>query len=194
MGGSAFGLDLQVAKAVDEGGVELLLEQAAEDADDETVIGLFAPDERAGAPCLEPVNVNRLDAECRAGPGEHARAIHALERGCDRSRARLPAKVRSLGEASVHRDCADLGVPGRPRLDSGEDVPDNLGSGRDLGFAHADYRRLSVDRVLVHFRLVLDDAGLQCNLLSSYGVEITLAGPPGPQKAADRSIRGAGYW
>src|SRR4051795_12588249 len=194
MGGSAFGLDLQVAKAVNEGGVELLLEQAAEDADDETVIGLFAPDERAGAAGLEHVNVNRLDAECRAGPGEHARAIHALERRCDRSRARLPAKVRSLCKASVHRDRPDLGVPGRPGLDSREDVPDDLGTRGDLGFAHADDRRLAVDRVVVRFRLVLDDAGLQCNLLSSSGVETTLAGPPEPQKAAGRSIRGAVYW
>jgi len=46
IGGSAFGLDLQVAKAVGERGVEPLLEQAAEDANDEPVEGLLARDER----------------------------------------------------------------------------------------------------------------------------------------------------
>src|SRR6266576_2763739 len=110
MGGSALGLDLQVAKAVGERDVESLLEQAAEDANDEPVVGLLAPDERVAAASLEHVNVNCLDAERRAGPGEHARAIHALERRRDRSGAGLPAKVRSLGEAPVHRERSDLGV------------------------------------------------------------------------------------
>src|SRR6185295_19688947 len=108
MGGSAFGLDLQVAKAVGERGVEPLLEQAAECPDDEPVVRLLTLDERVAAARLEHMNVNRLDAERRAGPGEHARAIHALERRGDRSRPSFPAKVRSFGEASVHRDGTDL--------------------------------------------------------------------------------------
>ena len=196
MGGSALGLDLQVAKAVGERGFEPLLEQAAEDANDEPVVGLLASDERVAATSLEHVNVNRLDAERRAGPGEHARAIHTLERRRDRSRPSFPAKVRSLGEAPAHRGRSDLGVPGRPGLDSREDVPDDLRRGGDLGFAHANHRRLSVDRVVVRFRLVLDDAGLQCNLLSSCGIEITLAAAAGRHKAADRSIGGrvSGVW
>jgi hypothetical protein len=49
MGGSALGLDLQAAKAVGERGFEPLLEQAAEDANDEPVVGLLAPDERVAA-------------------------------------------------------------------------------------------------------------------------------------------------
>ena len=49
MGGSAFGLDLQVEKAVGERVVEPLLERGAEDANDEPVVGLLAPDERVAA-------------------------------------------------------------------------------------------------------------------------------------------------
>src|SRR6478672_9339044 len=96
MDGSAFGLDLQVARAVGERDVEPLLEQAAEDANDEPVVGLLALDERVAATSLENVNVDRLDAERRAGPGEHARAIHALEgrHGIETSSTRL-ARVRS---------------------------------------------------------------------------------------------------
>src|SRR6476620_9383140 len=96
MGGSAFGLDLQVAKAVGERGVEPPLEQATECPDDEPVVRLLTLDERVAAARLEHMNVNRLDAERRAGPGEHARAIHALEgrHGIETSSTRL-ARVRS---------------------------------------------------------------------------------------------------
>jgi hypothetical protein len=96
MGGSAFGLDLQVAKAVGERGIEPLLEQAAKDPNDEPVEGLLAPDEGVAAASLEHVNVDCPDAERRAGPGEHARAIHALEgrHGIETSSTRL-ARVRT---------------------------------------------------------------------------------------------------
>src|ERR687885_687280 len=109
MDGSALRLGLQVPEAARECAVERLLKAAAEEAGDESVVGLLRPHERRAVARVEYVNVHRVDAERRAAPRESPRWFDLLKRRADRPGTRLPAKIGSFGETAVDRHRPHVG-------------------------------------------------------------------------------------
>src|SRR4249919_2119164 len=139
------GFDFQMLKLVVERGVQRSLKPSVEEAGDQSVIGLFGPDQRTALPGLEGVHVGRLDAERRARPDDPPRRIDVLDRRRDRPRPCLPAELRAFFDPLLERDGCDCRIPARPASDRRQDVPGNVRSRGHLNVTPAHDGSVIVD-------------------------------------------------
>src|SRR5919106_2069286 len=122
----SLGFGLEVPETRLDGFLDRLLTRAAEESRDKALPGLIRSDHRvAGVPFQVP-DVGRLYGEGRAGPAQDVWRLDALESGRDRPGSGLPPKLRSLCELSAERGPLDVGVPFRPAVYRGHDIPHSV--------------------------------------------------------------------
>src|SRR5919106_1519843 len=122
----SLGFGLEVPETRLDGFLDRPLTRAAEESRDKALPGLIRCDHRvAGVPFQVP-DVGRLYREGLAGPAQDVWRLDPLESGRDRPRSGLPPKLRSLDQLSAQRGLLDVGVPFRPVVYRGHDIPNGV--------------------------------------------------------------------